>query len=68
MTSVDRAAYMKRKARQYGFAPVALAERYIVAITQAQTANPDRCRAFIDDEAERIIRVETERMVRGDKP
>ena len=54
--SVDRAAYMKRKARQHGFAVVALAERYAVAIAQAEAANPDRCRAFIDDEAERIVR------------
>ena len=54
--SNNRQAYATRKTNEYGVGFWSLVQRYVTAIAEAEAANPDRCRAHIDDEAEKIVR------------
>jgi hypothetical protein len=53
--SVNPRQYQMRKARQYGLRLWCLISIYAQTIKEVEGRNPDRCIAFVDGEAKRLI-------------
>lgn len=53
--SVNPRQYAMRKARQHGFRLWTLAMIYAQTIKEVEARNPDRCIAFVDGEAKKLI-------------